>query len=66
MLDLMYDVVYSGKTDAGFFKSNTVTMVGKTGTAQIADNTGRYMKGPYDYIRSFAGVFPYEDPQYII
>ena len=66
MLSLMYDVVYTGKTDATFFKPKTVTMAGKTGTAQIPDSRGRYMNGPYDYIRSFAGVFPYEDPQYII
>ena len=66
MLDLMYDVVYSGKTDAKFFKSDSVVMVGKTGTAQITGNNGRYMTGSYDYIRSFAGVFPKEDPQYII
>ncbi len=66
MLSLMYDVVYSGKTDAKFFKSNTVTMVGKTGTAQIPDSRGQYMQGPIDYVRSFAGIFPYEDPQYII
>lgn len=65
MLSLMYDVVYSGKTDAKFYKTDNVTLVGKTGTAQFAGSNG-YMTGKYDYIRSFAGIFPYENPKYII
>src|SRR5574344_1576213 len=65
MRSLMYDVVYSGKTDAKFYKPNNVTMIGKTGTAQITSNGG-YLTGKYDYIRSFAGMFPAENPQYII
>lgn len=65
MLSMMHDVVYSGKTDAKFFEAKNITLVGKTGTAQIPGNRG-YMTGTYDYVRSFAGVFPYEDPQYII
>ena len=65
MLTMMYDVVYSGKTDAKFFKTDNVTLVGKTGTAQIPGNHG-YLTGTYDYVKSFAGIFPYEDPQYII
>lgn len=65
MLSMMYDVVYSGKTDAKYYKADNVTLVGKTGTAQIAGDRG-YLTGQYDYVRSFAGVFPYENPQYII
>ena len=66
MLELMYDVVYSGKTDAKFYQTDSVTLIGKTGTAQITGPDGKYMRGKYDYIRSFAGIFPYEDPRYII
>ena len=66
MLDLMYDVVYSGKTDAKFFKTENVTLIGKTGTAQITGTNGTYLTGANDYVRSFAGIFPYEDPKYII
>ena len=66
MLSMMYDVVYSGKTDAKYYKTDSVKLVGKTGTAQITGPNGQYMTGKYDYIRSFAGVFPYENPQYIV
>ena len=66
MLSLLHDVVYSGKTDAKYYESDNITLVGKTGTAQITGNSGGYLTGKYDYVRSFAGVFPYEDPQYII
>ena len=66
LLDLMYDVVYSGKTDAKFYKTDSVKLIGKTGTAQITGSNGQYLTGKNDYVRSFAGIFPYEDPQYII
>lgn len=63
---LMYKAVYDGVTDAKFFQTDDITMIGKTGTAQIASGNGGYLTGSYDYIKSFAGIFPYEDPQYII
>lgn len=66
VLDLMYDVVFKGPTDGKFFRSDEITIVGKTGTAQIAGPNGKYLTGYYDYIKSFAGVFPYEDPQYVV
>lgn len=66
MLSLMYDVVQSNMTDAKYFQTDSVTVVGKTGTAQYAGADGMYVVGTTNYIRSFAGVFPYEDPQYII
>ncbi len=66
ILALMYDVVYSGKTDAKFYKTDSVKLVGKTGTAEFVGPDGRYLTGDYNYVRSFAGIFPYDDPQYII
>lgn len=62
---LMYDVVNS---DTGSGKSYStlkygIKLIGKTGTAQIYEN-GSYIKN--QYIRSFAGMFPLEEPKYII
>lgn len=42
-------------------------LIGKTGTAQIYDEkTGTYMKGKSDYVYSFAGLYPNDDPEIII
>lgn len=60
---LMHKVVYEANKD---FIPNNMSLIGKTGTAQIASPKGGYLKGEYDYIKSFAGLFPYEDPQYIV
>ena len=65
--DMMHNVVYSNLTDAKNYKPTMVEMIGKTGTAQIANPNGRgYLTGSNDYIRSFSGLFPYNDPQYIV
>lgn len=65
MKELMYKVVYGVDSNKAFAPEN-VTLIGKTGTAQIASPKGGYLKGDYDYIKSFAGLFPYEDPKYIV
>ena len=42
-------------------------LIGKTGTAQIFDyEKGKYMDGDTDYIYSFSGLYPGEDPEIII
>lgn len=41
-------------------------VIGKTGTAQIASVYGGYQEGGYSYVRSFAGMFPGDDPEIII
>ncbi len=38
-------------------------IAGKTGTAEQADGQGGYRS---DYVHSFAGIFPVDDPQYVI
>lgn len=62
--ELMYDVIYNGLTT--YWQPDNVVMIGKTGTAQIASPQGGYLKGNYDYIKSFAGIFPADNPEYII
>ena len=64
MQELMYNVVYNGLSK--IWRPNSVTMLGKTGTAQIANGHGGYLTGSSNFIRSFAGIFPSEDPKYII
>jgi len=67
-LELMNGVVNSKDSiSTGLsYKVDFVNLAGKTGTAQIASSEGGYLVGSYDNIRSFAGVFPYEDPEIIV
>lgn len=41
-------------------------VIGKTGTAQIASKYGGYLTGSTNYVRSFAGMFPKENPQVVV
>ena len=64
MHELMHKVISEGTGKA--YGNASVSLMGKTGTAQIASSSGGYMTGEYDTIRSFAGIFPEEDPEYIV
>lgn len=64
MKTLMHNVVYNGLTT--YWQPNNVTMIGKTGTAQIAGPKGGYLDGKYDVIKSIAAIFPEDNPKYII
>lgn len=67
--DLMYRVVNSesSETTGSAYRMDGYDLIGKTGTAQIANpNTGSYYEGKYDYITSFAGMYPKDDPEVII
>ena len=67
--ELMYKVVNSdsSETTGSNYKMEGYDLIGKTGTAQIANpNTGRYYQGKYDYITSFAGMYPKDDPEVIV
>ena len=66
---LMYNVVHGepGQSAGRAYNVEGISLFGKTGTAQIADlKNGGYLTGTNDYIRSFEGMFPYEDPEIII
>ena len=41
-------------------------VIGKTGTAQIPNPNGGYLEGYKNYIYSFLGMAPKDDPQVII
>lgn len=64
MHELLKKVVYDGLNKN--YQPTKTTMIGKTGTAQIASPKGGYLTGEYNYVRSFAGIFPEEEPKYIV
>ena len=68
MLKLMYLTVNSDDkaTTGQMYKTSSTTLVGKTGTAQIASASGGYILDGTSNIRSFSGLFPYENPKFII
>ena len=52
---------------ASSFKIASGQLIGKTGTAQIANTNGSgYLTGASDIITSFSGIYPKDDPQIII
>lgn len=55
-----------GNVTGKSYKTDSVSLIGKTGTAEKVGKDGTYLDGKYDYIRSFIGCFPYEEPEYII
>lgn len=70
MKNLMYKTV-NGEASYNYYGNgydvDGIDLIGKTGTAQIYDpNLGRYLNGEYDYIYSFIGMFPKDDPEIII
>ncbi len=64
MQNLLYNAVYNGTSN--MWQPENVTIMGKTGTAQIASPTGGYLEGDTNVIRSFMNIFPKEDPEYIL
>ena len=67
--DLMYNVVNSEDPEATGKKYyiEGFNVIGKTGTSQIYDEKkGGYLKGENDYIYSFAGMYPKDNPEIII
>ena len=67
--DLMDEVVNSEDREATGRKYHIdgFDVIGKTGTSQIYDEKrGGYLKGSNDYIYSFAGMYPKDDPEIII
>lgn len=67
MKDLMYQVIHSKDPNStGYlFRIDGFDIIAKTGTAQIYEN-GRYLTGTNEYIFSFGGMFPKDDPEVII
>ncbi len=69
MKELMRSVINGDESNStGYlYYMDGYDLIGKTGTAQIYDYTkGSYMTGDSDYIYSFSGMFPGDDPEIII
>ena len=69
MKELMANVINGDNTNStGYaYYMKGYSLIGKTGTAQIFDyKKGKYMTGASDYIYSFSGMFPEENPEIIL
>lgn len=67
--ELMASVINGDNTNStGYlYHMDGYSLIGKTGTAQIFDyKKGAYMTGASDYIYSFSGMFPEEEPEIIL
>lgn len=67
--ELMYNVVNSDDSQATGrrYKIDGFDVIGKTGTAQIYnEKSGGYLKGDTNYIYSFSGMYPKDNPEIII
>lgn len=66
---LMYNVVNNNNegTTGKRYRIDGLDIIGKTGTAEIYDEkNGGYLKGANEYVYSFSGMFPKDDPEIII
>ncbi|MDD3048620.1 MAG: penicillin-binding transpeptidase domain-containing protein [Bacilli bacterium] len=66
---LMWNVVNltSAECTGYIYKVAGYDIIGKTGTSQYVDSkTGKYYTGSNEYIRSFGGMFPKDNPKVII
>lgn len=67
MLQLMDEAINGTGVPASSFAIESGELIGKTGTAQIANENGSgYLTGKSDVITSFSGIYPKSDPQIII
>lgn len=67
MIKLMDDTVNVHGNTGSKYRIESGELIGKTGTAQMADiNGGGYLSGKEDIISSFAGIYPKSNPEVII
>ncbi|MBF6978668.1 peptidoglycan D,D-transpeptidase FtsI family protein [Tuanshanicoccus lijuaniae] len=67
VLNLMIDTVEKDYGTAKPFKSSLVRVAAKTGTGEIANESGTgYLTGDNDYLHSVVAFFPAENPKYMM
>lgn len=66
--ELMSNVINGNHQDTTgyYFKVEGADLIGKTGTSQYYDSESGYSTGKNNYVYSFAGMFPKDDPEIII
>ncbi|MGI2327294.1 penicillin-binding protein [Planococcus sp. YIM B11945] len=64
--EILASTVTSEHGTAQGFALQDYTVAGKTGTAQIPGADGRYMTGKNNYLFSFLGMAPAEDPKLLV
>jgi penicillin-binding protein 2B len=66
MRELLASTVTSEHGTAARFELTDYNVAGKTGTAQIPNEVGKYLAGYENYLYSFLGMAPVEDPQLVV
>jgi penicillin-binding protein 2B len=64
--DYLETVISAKKGTGKKYAIDGYQVAGKTGTAQIAGPTGRYLEGKNNYVFSFLGMAPKDDPQLVM
>jgi penicillin-binding protein 2B len=64
--DILETVVTSKKGTGSRYKIDGYSVAGKTGTANIPGPNGRYLQGADNYMFSFLGMAPKDDPKLIV
>ncbi|MGG3466571.1 penicillin-binding protein [Neobacillus pocheonensis] len=64
--DILETVVTSPKGTGVRYKIDGYSVAGKTGTANIPGPDGKYLKGADNYMFSFLGMAPKDDPKLIV
>ncbi len=65
MKELMYGAINNKWAPGHTYAVEGFDVIGKTGTAQIFEN-GHYLEGDGNYLISFSGMYPKDDPQIIV
>ncbi len=64
--EILASTVTSEAGSAKRFALQDYTVAGKTGTAQVPGENGKYMTGTNNYLFSFLGMAPVDDPELLI
>jgi penicillin-binding protein 2B len=64
--DILESVVSSPNGTGNRYQIEGYSVAGKTGTAQIPGSDGKYLTGAKNYIFSFLGMAPKDDPKLIV